>query len=159
MLKGVWTCEAPSKCSSVSSVQSWSYIFSDVCPVLHTFRQQVVDECQKQGYLRTIGGRRRLFPNIYSSDLVIRSHTERQAINFVIQGMQCTAFVLYSVYIKLSKIFGFHGGEVSSHVFWVVTSDKIQRPELHTQCPSAPKWLSQWGHKKDPPVNQFHCAS
>jgi DNA polymerase I-like protein with 3'-5' exonuclease and polymerase domains len=58
-----------------------------VCSVLHTFRRQVIDDCQKQGYLLTVGGRRRLFPTICSSDVAIRAHAERQAINFVIQGV------------------------------------------------------------------------
>lgn len=58
-----------------------------MCPVLHTFRQQVIDECQKKGYLFSVGGRRRLFPTIHSSDVAIRAHAERQAINFVIQGI------------------------------------------------------------------------
>lgn len=62
-------------------------IFADVCPVLHIFRQQVIGECRKQGYLFTVGGRRRLFPTICSSDLLVRAHAERQAINFVIQGV------------------------------------------------------------------------
>jgi hypothetical protein len=79
-----------------------SYVFSGICPALRTFRQQVIDECQKQGYLCTIGGRRRLFPSICSSNLVIRAHTERQAINFVIQGI----LILYVIQY-LQKEFNF----------------------------------------------------
>ncbi|PNF22499.1 hypothetical protein B7P43_G14844 [Cryptotermes secundus] len=60
--------------------------FNSIFPGLHTFRQHVIDECQKQGYLCTVGGRRRLFPSICSSSFIVRAHTERQAVNFVIQG-------------------------------------------------------------------------
>jgi len=71
----------------INSIRSCYCVFADVCPVLHKFRQQVIDECQKQCYLFTVGGRRRLFPTICSSDVAIRAHAERQAINFVIQGI------------------------------------------------------------------------
>lgn len=71
----------------INSIWCCYYVLADVCPVLHTFRRQVIDECRKQGYLFTVGGRRRLFPTIRSSDVVIRTHAERQAINFVIQGI------------------------------------------------------------------------
>ncbi|KAJ9596396.1 hypothetical protein L9F63_012559, partial [Diploptera punctata] len=60
--------------------------FNGICPVLQRFRQQVLMECQKLGYLITIGGRRRNFPNINSCNSQTRYHTERQAINFIIQG-------------------------------------------------------------------------
>jgi hypothetical protein len=73
--------------------------------VLRAFRQQVIDECRKQGYLCTIGGRRRLFPNISSSSSEIRTHTERQAVNFVIQGVMYTDFLLNLTYLKLSFIY------------------------------------------------------
>lgn len=39
-----------------------------------------------EGFVTTILGRRRLLPGIDSSDPAIRSHSERQAVNFVIQG-------------------------------------------------------------------------
>jgi hypothetical protein len=71
----------------INSICCCYCVLADVCPVLRTFRRQVIDECRKQGYLFTVGGRRRLFPTICSSDVVIRAHAERQAINFVIQGI------------------------------------------------------------------------
>ncbi|XP_069684319.1 uncharacterized protein [Periplaneta americana] len=60
--------------------------FNMICPVLNTFREQLINQCRKQGFLSTIIGRRRLFPNICSTDVVARAHAERQAMNFVIQG-------------------------------------------------------------------------
>ena len=39
------------------------------------------------GYVTTIFGRRRLLPGINSADPHLRSQSERQAVNFVIQGM------------------------------------------------------------------------
>lgn len=77
-------------------------MISGICPALRTFRQRVIDECQKQGYLCTVSGRRRLFPSISSSNLVIRAQTERQAINFVIQGI----LILYLIqHFQKSLIF------------------------------------------------------
>lgn len=87
---------------SVNTLQSWSYVISGMCPALRTFRQQVTDECRKQGYLCTVSGRRRLFPSISTSDPVIRAQTERQAINFVIQGK----LILYLIQ-HLQKEFNF----------------------------------------------------
>ena len=40
-----------------------------------------------KGYVTTIFGRRRLLPGINSTDPCLRSQSERQAVNFVIQGM------------------------------------------------------------------------
>ncbi|XP_071947423.1 DNA polymerase nu-like [Antedon mediterranea] len=50
------------------------------------FTSDCIERCRKQGFVETIFHRRRLLPNIKSSNFQERSFAERQAVNFVIQG-------------------------------------------------------------------------
>ncbi|KAJ0006313.1 hypothetical protein NQD34_013586 [Periophthalmus magnuspinnatus] len=54
---------------------------------VQNFIQKTVAECQKKGYVLTIMGRRRSLHNINSSDWSLRMQAERQAVNFVVQGI------------------------------------------------------------------------
>ncbi|XP_073996101.1 DNA polymerase nu-like isoform X2 [Rhodnius prolixus] len=60
--------------------------FHNLFPGLRNFRYQIIEKCKKQQYLVTIGGRQRHFPNINSLNPQVRTYSERQAVNFVIQG-------------------------------------------------------------------------
>ncbi|XP_032399977.1 DNA polymerase nu isoform X2 [Etheostoma spectabile] len=53
---------------------------------VHAFIQRTIQQCHKQGYVLSIMGRRRTFPNINAPDWGIRMQAERQAVNFVVQG-------------------------------------------------------------------------
>ncbi|XP_061106699.1 DNA polymerase nu [Conger conger] len=53
---------------------------------VHSFIQRTVQQCQKQGYVVSIMGRRRPLPHIHSADWALRNQAERQAVNFVVQG-------------------------------------------------------------------------
>ncbi|XP_071546622.1 DNA polymerase nu-like isoform X2 [Panulirus ornatus] len=55
-------------------------------PSIPSYMRSVVDLCRAQGFLTTIFSRRRFFPRITSHDPGVQAHTERQAVNFVIQG-------------------------------------------------------------------------
>ncbi|XP_049799733.1 DNA polymerase nu-like [Schistocerca nitens] len=55
-------------------------------PAIKRFSNAVVKECQAKECLHTITGRHRLFPNISSSNSGLKSYTERQAVNFLMQG-------------------------------------------------------------------------
>lgn len=48
--------------------------------------QQVIADCRRVGYVTTIAGRRRGFPDIMSPNSNHRSAAERQAINSMVQG-------------------------------------------------------------------------
>nr|XP_054765667.1 DNA polymerase nu-like [Lytechinus pictus] len=53
---------------------------------VNSFAQRCISECQRHGHVRTIFHRHRLISNINSLNFHARSHAERQAVNFVIQG-------------------------------------------------------------------------
>ena len=55
------------------------------------------------GYLSTIGGRRRWFPQITTAAAPLRSHIERQAVNFPVQGA-CKDRQYYHTYIATDGI-------------------------------------------------------
>ncbi|XP_028822524.1 DNA polymerase nu-like [Denticeps clupeoides] len=50
------------------------------------FIQRTIQQCQRQGYVASIMGHRRSLPNILSPDRAKRNQSERQAVNFVVQG-------------------------------------------------------------------------
>ncbi|XP_045771349.1 DNA polymerase I-like [Maniola jurtina] len=61
--------------------------FNRTFPSLKSFGRSVVAQCSRQeGRLTTASGRARTFKNITSSDFQAKSHAERQAVNFIIQG-------------------------------------------------------------------------
>uniref|UniRef100_A0A1B6CG48 DNA-directed DNA polymerase family A palm domain-containing protein n=1 Tax=Clastoptera arizonana TaxID=38151 RepID=A0A1B6CG48_9HEMI len=60
--------------------------FLDKLPCLKTLSSRVIEKCRAQGYLQSLSGRLRLFPNISSTNPGLRSYSERQAVNFIIQG-------------------------------------------------------------------------
>ncbi|MCB0530478.1 MAG: DNA polymerase I, partial [Saprospiraceae bacterium] len=53
---------------------------------LNRYMTQAVEEARKNGYVKTLMGRRRYLRDIDSRNGVIRSHAERNAINTPIQG-------------------------------------------------------------------------
>lgn len=56
-------------------------------PKMQQFSKSVLDQCRNQGYLSTEAGRRRWFPHITSPNSQLRCYSERQAVNFLIQGI------------------------------------------------------------------------
>lgn len=53
---------------------------------LTEWKQKVVAEGRRQGYVTTLSGRRRRLPDLMSNDQEARSRAERQAVNAVVQG-------------------------------------------------------------------------
>lgn len=53
---------------------------------LTAWKQRVVAEGRRLGYVTTLAGRRRRLPDLMSSDNEARSRAERQAVNAVVQG-------------------------------------------------------------------------
>ncbi len=55
-------------------------------PKVRDWREQVVQSCREQGYAETMVGRKRLIPEIHSSNGQVRAAAERVAINMPVQG-------------------------------------------------------------------------
>lgn len=55
-----------------------------LCPQ-GAWTRQVQDTCAQQGFVQTLGGRRRYIRNIFSTDRQARSSAKRQAVNTVCQ--------------------------------------------------------------------------
>lgn len=55
-------------------------------PGVEAYMKRVVEEAREAGYVQTIMGRRRYLPDIKSSNAVVRSYAERNAINAPLQG-------------------------------------------------------------------------
>uniref|UniRef100_W5M2M0 DNA-directed DNA polymerase n=1 Tax=Lepisosteus oculatus TaxID=7918 RepID=W5M2M0_LEPOC len=53
---------------------------------VRAFTQKTIQQCQDQGCVVSIMGRRRHLPHILSPDWTLRNQAERQAVNFVVQG-------------------------------------------------------------------------
>ncbi len=55
-------------------------------PGIKTYMESIVKECEKNGYVTTLSGRRREIPEIHSSQHMIREFGKRAAMNAPIQG-------------------------------------------------------------------------
>ena len=55
-------------------------------PAIREFMERTVNEARERGYVSTLGGRRRAFPDLDSNNQTVRSNAERAAINTPIQG-------------------------------------------------------------------------
>ena len=55
---------------------------------LFDYMDSVIESTKKNGYAETLFGRRRMFPDINSSNFIVRQSAERAAINMPIQGTE-----------------------------------------------------------------------
>jgi DNA polymerase-1 len=55
-------------------------------PKVAKLNDQVLEECRKVGYVKTVAGRKRYLPEITSKNVMVRKQAERQAFNTVLQG-------------------------------------------------------------------------
>lgn len=55
-------------------------------PTMHEYMRRCIENAKATGYVTTCFGRRRMLPDINSSNAVVRSYSERNAINAPIQG-------------------------------------------------------------------------
>ncbi len=55
-------------------------------PAIREFMDRTIEEAREKGYVSTLAGRRREFPDLRSSNQTIRGNAERAAINTPIQG-------------------------------------------------------------------------
>jgi DNA polymerase-1 len=55
-------------------------------PAIKQFMDRTIEEARERGYVETLGGRRRYFPDLKSGNQSLRGNAERAAINSPIQG-------------------------------------------------------------------------
>lgn len=72
----------------ISKIQAQKFIvaYFKAYPTIKSFRQQVIAQCRRRGYVETILGRRRYLPDVNLPNGPARWTAERQAFNTVIQG-------------------------------------------------------------------------
>lgn len=66
--------------------QAWMDAYFDRMPKVRAWIDATKARCKADGYVETLYGRRRMIPEIHSSQFVERSAAEREAVNTVIQG-------------------------------------------------------------------------
>ncbi|MEM1085391.1 MAG: DNA polymerase I [Verrucomicrobiota bacterium] len=68
-------------------------------PAIREFMDRTITEARENGYVRTLSGRRRYFPDLSSSNQTIRGNAERAAINTPIQGTSADMIKLAMIQI------------------------------------------------------------
>lgn len=72
-------------------------------PAIKEYMDKSIEIAQKQGYVETLFGRKRMLPDINSRNSVVRSYAERNAINAPIQGS--AADIIKVAMIRIDKRF------------------------------------------------------
>jgi DNA polymerase-1 len=76
--------------------------YKDLRKPLFDYMDKLIVEARKTGYVETLFGRRRLLPDLHSSNFVVRQAAERAAINMPIQGTE--ADLMKMAMIKCEEI-------------------------------------------------------
>ncbi|KAM4807624.1 DNA polymerase nu [Rhinophrynus dorsalis] len=66
------------------------------------FTQRIIQQCHSKGFVVSLMGRKRPLPQITAQNFLLRTHAERQAVNFVIQGS--AADLCKMAMIKISSV-------------------------------------------------------
>lgn len=94
--------------TSRDEAQAYLDQYFDVYEGITNFMEEKKQEVREQGYTTTYFGRRRYFPEIYSSRSWIQARAERMAINAPVQGTQADiikkAMIAVDQYIKKEKL-------------------------------------------------------
>ncbi|XP_067353215.1 DNA polymerase theta isoform X2 [Channa argus] len=67
---------------------------------ISAFLKETVKNCIKNGYVQTLMGRRRYLPGITNTNVHIKAHAERQAVNTTVQGSAADIVKLATVNIQ-----------------------------------------------------------
>ncbi|XP_030002903.1 DNA polymerase theta [Sphaeramia orbicularis] len=67
---------------------------------ISAFLKETVKNCIKKGYVQTLMGRRRYLPGITNTNVHIKAHAERQAVNTTVQGSAADIVKLATVNIQ-----------------------------------------------------------
>ena len=72
--------------TSVAQARDFIETYYRKYPRIRTYMDQVVKDCEKNGYVTTLLGRRREIPEIHDKNRMIREFGKRAAMNAPIQG-------------------------------------------------------------------------
>ncbi|MCI4386592.1 hypothetical protein PGIGA_G00064270 [Pangasianodon gigas] len=67
---------------------------------IQAFLRETVKNCSKNGFVKTLLGRKRFLPGIKESNMYIKSHAERQAVNTTVQGSAADIVKLATINIQ-----------------------------------------------------------
>ncbi|CAM4668380.1 unnamed protein product [Leuciscus chuanchicus] len=67
---------------------------------IQNFLRETVQKCGKNGYVKTLLGRKRFLPGIKDSNVYTKSHAERQAVNTTVQGSAADIVKLATINIQ-----------------------------------------------------------
>ncbi|XP_058272098.1 DNA polymerase theta isoform X2 [Hemibagrus wyckioides] len=67
---------------------------------IQAFLRETVKNCSKNGFVKTLLGRKRFLPGIKESNIYIKSHAERQAVNTTVQGSAADIVKLATINIQ-----------------------------------------------------------
>ncbi|KTG47727.1 hypothetical protein cypCar_00001611 [Cyprinus carpio] len=67
---------------------------------IQNFLRETVQKCGKNGYVKTLLGRKRFLPGIKDTNVYIKSHAERQAVNTTVQGSAADIVKLATINIQ-----------------------------------------------------------
>ncbi|XP_060747500.1 DNA polymerase theta isoform X2 [Tachysurus vachellii] len=98
---------------------------------IQAFLRETVKSCSKNGFVKTLLGRKRFLPGIKESNMYIKSHSERQAVNTTVQGSAADIVKLATINIqrRLEEAFP---EVLLSHQHYISGTDK-------GRCRSRPK--------------------
>ena len=85
----------------VSRKEASSFIstYYEKYPGIRTYMQSLVDSCEKNGYVKTLSGRRREIPEIKDRNRMVREFGKRAAMNAPIQGTAADLIKLAMIHI------------------------------------------------------------
>ena len=72
--------------TSVAEARQFIETYYEKYPKIRTYMNSIVDDCEKNGYVTTLLGRRREIPEIHDKNRMIREFGKRAAMNAPIQG-------------------------------------------------------------------------
>ncbi|KAK9955417.1 hypothetical protein ABG768_015297 [Culter alburnus] len=96
---------------------------------IQNFLRETVQKCVKNGYVKTLLGRKRFLPGIKDSNVYIKSHAERQAVNTTVQGSAADIVKLATINIQRRLEAAFLGVP-SSHRHPLIRSGVLHRNQF-----------------------------
>ena len=91
-----------------AAAQDFIHAYFNGYPAVRGYIDQTLAEARASGIVRTITGRRRLVPELRSSNGMIRAAAERETVNMPIQGT--AADILKKAMIDVAAALAVHGG-------------------------------------------------